>query len=55
MPTPSPYPQIEIPNVDLWAFLFEQKDREFPEDKGMLFHYFSLVFLANLQLTPFPQ
>ena len=36
MPTESSYPKLDIPNVDLWAFLFERKDREFPDDKGML-------------------
>jgi hypothetical protein len=34
MPTGSLYPDIDIPNVDLWTFLFERKDREFPDDKG---------------------
>ncbi|PVH85742.1 4-coumarate-CoA ligase-like protein [Cadophora sp. DSE1049] len=33
MPTESEYPLIDVPNVDLWTFLFERKDREFPEDK----------------------
>ncbi|KAF2090520.1 4-coumarate-CoA ligase-like protein [Saccharata proteae CBS 121410] len=32
MPTSSPYPSIDIPNVDLWGLLFERKDRPFPED-----------------------
>jgi hypothetical protein len=36
MPTESNYPKLDVPNVDLWAFLFERKDREFPDDKGML-------------------
>ncbi len=35
MPTESSYPKLTIPNVDLWAFLFERKDREYPDDKGM--------------------
>ena len=35
MPTESSYPKLDVPNVDLWAFLFERKDREFPDDKGM--------------------
>ena len=34
MPTKSPYPDVEIPNIDLWTFLFERKDRPYPEDKG---------------------
>ncbi|CZR51084.1 probable 4-coumarate-CoA ligase 2 [Phialocephala subalpina] len=33
MPTESTYPQLDVPNVDLWTFLFERKDREFPDDK----------------------
>lgn len=33
MPTKSLYPPIDIPNVDLWTFLFERKDRPFPDDK----------------------
>ncbi|GIJ98696.1 hypothetical protein Aspvir_000815 [Aspergillus viridinutans] len=33
MPVSSPYPSIDIPNVDLWTFLFERKDRPFPDDK----------------------
>jgi 4-coumarate--CoA ligase len=37
MPTESSYPKLDIPNVDLWAFLFERKDREYPDDKGMHF------------------
>jgi 4-coumarate--CoA ligase len=36
MPTESTYPSIDIPDVDLWAFLFERKDRAFGDDKGML-------------------
>lgn len=34
MPTKSLYPPIDIPNVDVWTFLFERKDREYPDDKG---------------------
>ncbi|CAA9956929.1 4-coumarate-CoA ligase 1 [Pyrenophora teres f. maculata] len=33
MPTKSPYPDVEIPDVDLWGLTFDRKDREFPEDK----------------------
>ncbi|KAF8847859.1 acetyl-CoA synthetase-like protein [Acephala macrosclerotiorum] len=33
MPTESSYPKLEVPDVDLWTFLFERKDREFPDDK----------------------
>jgi 4-coumarate--CoA ligase len=35
MPTGSLYPDIDIPNVDLWTFLFERKDRAYPDDKGV--------------------
>ena len=33
MPTESLYPPFEVPQVDLWAFLFERDDRPFPDDK----------------------
>ncbi|KAL4965625.1 acyl--CoA ligase [Aspergillus stella-maris] len=33
MPVSSPYPVIDIPNVDLWTFLLEHKDKTFPDDK----------------------
>ena len=35
MPTESLYPKVDIPNVDLWTFLFERNDRPFPDDKSM--------------------
>jgi hypothetical protein len=34
MPTRSTYPDIDIPDVGLWDFLFERPDRDFPDDKG---------------------
>ena len=34
MPTESTYPRIDIPNVDIWDYLFERNDRPFPDDKG---------------------
>lgn len=34
MPTESQYPSFEVPDLGLWDFLFERKDREFPDDKG---------------------
>jgi len=34
MPTESAYPKLDIPNVDLWGFLFERNDRPFPDDKS---------------------
>ncbi|PKY02836.1 acetyl-CoA synthetase-like protein [Aspergillus campestris IBT 28561] len=33
MPVASSYPPVDIPNVDLWTFLLERKDRQFPDDK----------------------
>ncbi|OJD09730.1 hypothetical protein AJ78_08958 [Emergomyces pasteurianus Ep9510] len=33
MPAKSPYPALEIPNVDLWTLLFENKQRPFPDDQ----------------------
>ncbi|KAH8698307.1 putative phenylacetyl-CoA ligase [Talaromyces proteolyticus] len=36
MPTKSSYPDIDVPNVDVWSFMFERKDRPFPDDKVML-------------------
>lgn len=34
MPTGSKYPALDIPNVDIWDFVFSRTDREYPEDKG---------------------
>ncbi|PLB48070.1 acetyl-CoA synthetase-like protein [Aspergillus steynii IBT 23096] len=33
MPVSSHYPPVDIPNVDLWTFLFEREGRQFPDDK----------------------
>ncbi|TVY40710.1 putative 4-coumarate--CoA ligase [Lachnellula subtilissima] len=33
MPTGSLFPDIDIPNVDLWTFLFERKDRPYPDNQ----------------------
>lgn len=33
MPTKSSFPDVQVPNVDLWAFLFERKDRGFSDDQ----------------------
>jgi 4-coumarate--CoA ligase len=33
MPTKSSYPDVEIPDGDLWAFMFDRKDRDFANDK----------------------
>lgn len=34
MPVASHYPPVDIPNVDLWTFLFEREGRQFPDDKS---------------------
>lgn len=34
MPAESLFPKFEVPKEDLWGFLFERKDREYPDDKG---------------------
>nr|POE82670.1 putative 4-coumarate--coa ligase 1 [Quercus suber] len=36
MPAESNYPPIDIPNVGLWDFLFERKQKPFPDDKVLL-------------------
>ncbi|CAG5185847.1 uncharacterized protein ALTATR162_LOCUS11418 [Alternaria atra] len=33
MPTKSPFPDVEIPNIDLWSLMFDRKDRDFPDNK----------------------
>ncbi|KAF2440917.1 4-coumarate-CoA ligase-like protein [Karstenula rhodostoma CBS 690.94] len=33
MPTKSSFPDVPIPDVDLWGFLFERKDKPFQDDK----------------------
>jgi len=33
MPSKSPYPDVEVPDVDIWAFLFERKDRDFADEQ----------------------
>ena len=34
MPTKSSFPDVEIPDVDLWGLMFDRKDRNFSDDKG---------------------
>ncbi|EEH04398.1 phenylacetyl-CoA ligase [Histoplasma capsulatum G186AR] len=36
MPAQSPYPPLEIPNIDVWTLLFENKWEPFPDDQVML-------------------
>lgn len=33
MPSRSPFPDIQIPDVDLWGLMFDRKDRDFADDK----------------------
>ncbi|KAL9099562.1 MAG: hypothetical protein Q9163_004955 [Psora crenata] len=33
MPTESAYPRIDIPNVDIWTLLFENRNKVFPDDQ----------------------
>lgn len=33
MPTKSPFPDVEVPKVDLWGLMFDRKDRKFSDDK----------------------
>ncbi|OCK84129.1 4-coumarate-CoA ligase-like protein [Lepidopterella palustris CBS 459.81] len=37
MPTDSTYPLLDIPKTDLWSFLFERKDKSYPDDK-VIYH-----------------
>lgn len=37
MPSESKYPQVPIPATDLWNFLFERKDKPYPDDKVIYF------------------
>jgi 4-coumarate--CoA ligase len=34
MPVNSLYPDVHIPNVDLFTFLFERKDKLYPDEKS---------------------
>ncbi|KAJ4374996.1 hypothetical protein N0V83_002075 [Neocucurbitaria cava] len=33
MPSKSPFPDVEIPEVDLWDLIFDRKDRDFSDNK----------------------
>ena len=33
MPTSSPFPDVHIPETDLWGLIFDRKDRDFPPTK----------------------
>lgn len=47
MPTKSTYVDLDIPNVDIFTFLFERKDRKYPDDKGMSLLWVMVRMLAN--------
>jgi hypothetical protein len=34
MATLSAYPHIDIPNLDIWDFLFGREDKPYPDSKG---------------------
>ena len=34
MPVASTYPSVPVPELDVWDFIFERKDRDFPDDKS---------------------
>lgn len=36
MPTESKFPRLNIPNVNLWEFLFSNLDRTYPNHQGEL-------------------
>jgi len=36
MPTTSVFPDIDIPNTDIWSLIFEDKSRPYPDDKVLL-------------------
>lgn len=42
MPTKSTYVDLDIPNVDIFTFLFERKDREYPDEKGMCIPWYMI-------------
>lgn len=47
MPTESYLPKLEIPEIDIWGFLFERKDKPYPDDKGL---FGPLGLCAGLQI-----
>jgi hypothetical protein len=34
MPTESPWGNIEIPNIGIWDLMFENKNRQWPDNQG---------------------
>lgn len=52
MPTNSPFPDIQIPEVDLWGLMFEQP-RDFPDTQGRsynLHQYMKLTVQSYIDL-----
>jgi len=47
MPADSLYPPVDIPNVDLWTFLFERKDKPFADDHGKQFKFLAIQSTSN--------
>jgi len=50
MPFKSTFPDVEIPNVGIWDFLFENKQREFPDDQVILLDPYSKRSYTYTQL-----
>jgi len=55
MVSSSPYPPIDIPGVDLWQFLFERQDREWPDDHSEFqpcYVLFLSTYLTAIYISP---
>ena len=50
MPVESSFPPVDVPNTDLWNFLFNRKDRPWPDDKGTFssWHQFHCSLLKTI-------
>jgi len=55
MPTGSPLPSFDVPKDDLWGFLFERKDKPFPDDKGKISLYVSRLRATHRLIRPLAQ
>lgn len=49
MPTESSFASVEIPDVDLWGFMFERKDRGFADDQGRSSRPAQLCVVCNIK------
>jgi hypothetical protein len=49
MPSESTYPNLPIPDVDLWGFLFERKEKPYSDDKGKLLFRTNRLFRILFQ------